>query len=201
MQQDPCIGNGSRIELCATCSTDQCNTEEFKHIKLGIMPTDGSSFDYNYMKNIKQSLFNAINYGFENTLRPQFIKVEMRTGFLMATVANNNMTDQWLRKFVEDKPYKVVSSAEIPKTQLVKGYFAREYNGESHNVLRYIEAQNNLSATKWMIVKNTLSRNRLGETLVISVDEESANQLKLQGGYVYCGLSPVLLTFVDSEDD
>lgn len=193
-----------RMEECQKCSSDGCNGGPMRDIELGLLSTDPERplFSTDEMFELRECIVRAIIHKVDDTLSPQFISVQMRTGFLVGNVANN-ITKDWLRTYAEEIgnsciPFKVVEGDDIPQSHLVKGDFLGANRIPEWDIKKYIEVQNpTLLAHNWRIIETI----PIGDdaTLIISIDQGSAEQLKMIGGNISYRLGTVHLTFVEGD--
>lgn len=199
-----CIVEGSKIDLCESCNTDGCNDGPLQGTNLGLVSTSKPYFSKDEMDRLNDCILDSIIKIFDENLRPKFMDVRLRTGFVLFTVLSDT-TESWLREHADaigsscGLPFKVVKGNDIPHFHLVKGKFNDAGKLPKANVLKFIEAQNaNLHATKWTIIK---SRNTSTDAkYLMSIDDVSADQLRKNGGNIYFRLGVNTLTFVEDED-
>lgn len=190
---------GSVIQQCETCDTDNCNIGQIRETNLGLVSTDLNKvrFDSEEMDRLKECIGNAIITRSDQNNRPHFEKTLKGPGYLIATVANNG-TEDWLRShadYIGDScslTFKV--KGDVHPAYIYKGIV---YGPLMEDFLRHVDIQNDgLLASNWTIIKHTPRRMEgvIYNLIIVSVDQESANVLNKIGGNIFFKMGIINLT-------
>uniref|UniRef100_A0A6P4FDV9 Uncharacterized protein LOC108050881 n=1 Tax=Drosophila rhopaloa TaxID=1041015 RepID=A0A6P4FDV9_DRORH len=151
-----------------------------RFVRLGFASeSDGTMLTSEQLSRIQEAIID-VTVEHAGGEMPQFEKCVARKGWLMVICANFS-TSQWLKRNfchiqakVEFK-LKLMTEEELPRKNVIRGYFPDSLSTGNQKVLDIIEAQNPVSTTEWRVLK----RLTYGELLhlVISVDNESQKKL------------------------
>lgn len=194
--------------MCQDSPSGACNVDPIIGVELRLISQDSIKPTLSWRETylLQQCIFEAILTKSDQSLRPQFIKFEKKTGFVAIT-AVNEMTNAWLQKYAKDigencnhVPFQVIRADQMPHINIVQGKFDQEFKLPSYvSPMKYIEAQNfNLPATTtWKLINEDLYG--YYNILTFSVDDASAEQLKKIGGNIYYGYGTTNLTFIEEQ--
>ncbi|XP_017058725.1 uncharacterized protein LOC108099613 [Drosophila ficusphila] len=151
-----------------------------KPVRLGISSESaGTPLTSNQMSSIKEAIID-VTVEQSGNLKPQFEGCAARKGWLLV-ICSNLLTAEWLKRnfsHVRTKAglkLRLMGEEELPRKNVVQGYFPDSLSTSSKKVLDIIEAQNPVSTSEWRVM-NRLTHGDLLH-LVLTVDNESHKKL------------------------
>nr|XP_016939775.2 uncharacterized protein LOC108017271 [Drosophila suzukii] len=159
-----------------------------KCVRIGVAPESaGTLLTAEEVTRIKEAIVD-VTVENSGSQKPQFEGCVPRRGWLLITCSNLS-TAEWLKQNfchiqakVEIK-LKLMKESELPKKNVVLGYFPDSLSTSSEKVLQIIEAQNSVSTAEWRVMNRLIHGDFLH--LVMAVDNESHKKLVKMGGLIF----------------
>lgn len=151
---------------------------------------------------LRESLTLAIGSVVPNEVAPQFWGSRATGGLLKLTCATAE-TRKWLEKTVptlspwEGANLKTIEEKDLPKLYRVAIWFPKDVR-EPHEILGRLELQNApIQASTWRTMGRKVDDN--GQTLALSIDEESLRLIKDRQMRLFFNLTTVLVRRIGGE--
>ncbi|XP_044251475.1 uncharacterized protein [Drosophila takahashii] len=158
-----------------------------KCVKVGLSPAiPGNPLTTEQMSRIKEAIID-VTVEQSGSQKPQFEGCFCRRGWLLIICSDIN-TSEWLNRNLchiqskVDVKLKLLKESELPRKNVVRGYFPDSLTTSNKKVLDIIEAQNSVSTAEWRVM-NRLTQGDLLH-LVMAVDNESHRKLVKIGGNI-----------------
>ncbi|XP_017131721.1 uncharacterized protein LOC108148916 [Drosophila elegans] len=160
--------------------TNRPNSSLDKSVRLGFASeSDGTLLTTDQMSRIKEAIID-VTVEHSGSEMPQFEACVARRGWLMVICANFS-TAQWLISnlcHIQTKvalKLKLMTEEELPRKNVIRGYFPDSLSTTNKKVLDIIEAQNPVSTKEWRVINRLIHGELL--LLVMAVDNESQKKL------------------------
>ncbi|XP_043653393.1 uncharacterized protein LOC122620138 [Drosophila teissieri] len=139
----------------------------------------GTSLTSEQMDQIKEAIID-VTVEQAGSQKPQFEGCVARRGWLLVTCSNSSTSEWFKRNFchIQSKvttKLKLMDETELPRKNVVLGYFPDSIATSSQKVLEIIQAQNPVSTAEWRVM-NRLNQGELLH-LAMAVDNESHQKL------------------------
>ena len=153
-------------------------------MKLGIIPESfpGTLLTVDQMKATQEAIMDRIVEQKDGATKPKFLGSTFKPGWLVLNCADE-ATTIWLKGIVHKiKPWeganlKAVEDADIPRAQILVGYFPGCNETPSDRILSLIQGQNEgVRVEEWKVLGRVNQNNTA--TLTLSTDHNSAEVLK-----------------------
>lgn len=134
------------------------------------------------MAAVQEAIMDKVReQGKKGSTKPHFYQAQQRPGWLAITCADEP-TAEWLGglgaalKPWEGADLRILEDKDMPHSEILIGYLPGSQDYSNEKILATIEAQNDLKATVWRVLR----RNPVGPTLevTLSVDTQSINKLE-----------------------
>ncbi|XP_016951314.1 uncharacterized protein LOC108025366 [Drosophila biarmipes] len=159
-----------------------------KCVKIGVAPESaGTLLTAEEISRIKEAIVD-VTVEKSGSQKPQFEGCVPRRGWLLITCSNLS-TEEWFKQnFCHiqakvDFKLKLMKESELPRKNVVRGYFPDSLSTSSKKVLEIIEAQNSVSTAEWRVMDRLIQGDFLH--LVMAVDNESHKKLAKMGGTIF----------------
>ncbi|KAL1377010.1 hypothetical protein pipiens_016549 [Culex pipiens pipiens] len=132
-------------------------------IKLGIVPASypDAELTSEQQDAVKEVLLKKVLEQRKEQFKPKFVYCKSYVGLVML-LCQENSTANWVKMVVssispwENAVLSAVDEADIPRKEVLRGYFYRSKNDENDTVLGYLESQNdNLDTSAWRILRRS----------------------------------------------
>ncbi|XP_065081792.1 uncharacterized protein LOC135704249 [Ochlerotatus camptorhynchus] len=156
-----------------------------KWVRVGIMPKNYPQIQLTMeqMYVVQEAILQKVTQQRRESFKPKFINCWQRTGHLVINCQDTETAD-WLDSVVpmltpwEGVELTVIDADDIPRLDVMIGFFPQSVNDDNDTIRVFIESQNDgLSTNKWRIIQ----RNTLYEKHVewfFTVDEASMQHFK-----------------------
>ncbi|EDX15002.1 uncharacterized protein LOC6730216 [Drosophila simulans] len=162
----------------------------------------GTSLTSEQMTMIKEAIID-VTVEQSGSQKPQFEGCVARRGWLLVTCSNSS-TSEWFKQnfcHIQSKvttKLKLMDESELPRRNVVLGYFPDSLTTSSQKVLEIIQAQNPVSTAEWRVM-NRLTHGELLH-LSMAVDNESHKKLIELNGTISFRFGRVKLCLKNSLD-
>lgn len=153
-------------------------------IKVGVLSANfpETALTSDQMKAVKEAILLRILSLDDGGVRPVFYGTAFKPGWLVITCGNQTTADWLIATMGEIRPWegaslKAVMGEDLPRIQILVGYFPDSAKDTNENVFRYLERQNDPVNTKaWRVIGRLVEKDTL--RLTLSIDCNSAAVLK-----------------------
>ncbi|KAL1404661.1 hypothetical protein pipiens_018770, partial [Culex pipiens pipiens] len=132
-------------------------------IKLGIVPASypDAELSSEQQDAVKEVLLKKVLEQRKEQFKPKFVYCKSKAGLVML-LCQENSTANWVKMVVssispwENAVLSAVDEADIPRKEVLRGYFYRSKHDENDTILGYLESQNdNLDTSAWRILRRS----------------------------------------------
>nr|XP_029714496.1 uncharacterized protein LOC115258514 [Aedes albopictus] len=160
-------------------------SEVAKWVRVGILPKNYPQFQLTteQMDMVQESILEKVAMQRRESFKPKFINCWQRTGHLLINCQDTETAD-WLDTVIptlypwQGAELTVVQADDIPRLDVMIGFFPQSVNNDNDTIRIFIESQNDgLTTDKWRIIQ----RNILYEKHVewyFTVDEASMQHFR-----------------------
>ncbi|XP_017076395.2 uncharacterized protein LOC108111437 [Drosophila eugracilis] len=158
-----------------------------KCVKLGfVSESDGTPLTTEQMSKIKEAIIDVVVEQ-AGSKKPKFEECVDRKGWLLV-ICSNSSTATWLKRnfcHIQSKltfKLKLLEESNLPRKNVVCGYFPDSLSTSNEKVLEIIAAQNAISTAEWRVMNRLTQGDYL--QLVLTVDNESHQTLVKMNGII-----------------
>lgn len=154
-------------------------------VKLGILPKGYPNMELTtpQLNATQEAIITKVAGQRKEALKPKFGHCAFKSGYLVI-ICKNQETADWLRSIVPTlKPWTgaeltVVDEKDIPRPEILIGFFPRSAGDSNDGILALLESQNDgLIVDAWRILqRNTINQQHV--ELIFTVDGVSMNSIK-----------------------
>ncbi|EDV53079.1 uncharacterized protein LOC6555293 [Drosophila erecta] len=146
----------------------------------------GTSLTSEQMARIKEAIID-VTVEQSGSQKPQFEGCVARRGWLLVTCSNSSTSEWFKRNFCHIQAkvatkLKLMDESELPRKNVVLGYFPDSLSTSSQKVLEIIQAQNPVSTAEWRVMQRLTHGELLH--LAMAVDNESHKKLVALNGTI-----------------
>lgn len=160
-------------------------------VKVGILPKayPETLLTNDQLKLIQDEILEKVIEQEEAELKPRFLNSTYKPGFLVVTCANEATAEWLIGATTKIKPWegaelKAVTDKDIPRAQILVGYFPQSEEYSNERIFKLIKAQNaGLNVSEWKVFRRAQEGSIT--QITISVDHPSAERLKKES-YKIC---------------
>lgn len=152
-------------------------------IRIGVIHSDhpNTQLSNDSMNLIQAKILAILPSAVKVGVNPQFRGISLRPGWMVINCLNE-VTAAWLQKqseliSLDDASVKIVREEDIPRLNVITGYFYHSENDDEEQFLTYITVQNpGISTDNWKVLSRRVEDPCVAWT--VSIDSQSLETLK-----------------------
>lgn len=158
-------------------------------VKVGILPKNYPFVEFTAQQQIviQKAILLKVAQQRKQPIKPKFGRCLTRSGYLII-ICKNKETSVWLKEMIPslkpigDIELAAVDEKDIPKREILIGFFPKSVEDETEDILGLLESQNDgLIVDAWKIIQRS-TINKYHVELIFSVDGVSLETIQ-QGGF------------------